>query len=909
MILLLLSNVIVIAISSSNNDSSLNLLKSSFQQEINNTENEDPLKNNAKFQSSFQDNLSLLNNNSTNLQDSTGNISIVNKVNISSLPPYIPPKNIIEMPEHKLDPEDFAKAKKEAETVKPNTTVSEISLPQLVQNSTLSSNLTKNVSVSKAIKFNGFNGLDENTGRAYPPDVQVASGTNHVLEMVNLAVQIFTKGGNILQTSGLKQFFQVGNDFISDPKVLFDAESKRWFSSIVDVTTGSIVVGVSITDDPMGLWNFYNIPFGNPSGTACPDQPIIGINNDKFVISANLFSTGCTQPFLGVQYVIVDKQDLLDGITPPRSQQSSIDNTIFSVHPVRSLTDTPILYMVSVYSRGSNNVVVYSLSGSVPNVVSQIAYHPIQLTNMPPDAIQPGGTVRLETNDARVLDAIFANENIWFTFNDGCLPSGDTQARSCFRLVNIDTTATTNAVKQDFDVGAPNSYLFFPSIHLDSSGNLNILFGYASSTFFPSLAITYRSISDPNNTIRPAVGLIQGTGINNDGRYGDYFGSGIDPVSPSYNWLAGQYQDSNGWRTFIANVTSTIPIKLSTDLAVANQDRFPNDPNDVSILLGNGDGTFGTATNFGAGEQSTYVTVGLFSHDKFLDLAVVNQRSNDVSILLGNGDGTFGAATNFGVGTNPLSVAVGPFNGDTFLDLAVANVNSNDVSILLGHGDGTFGAATNFGAGTNPRSVAVGLFNGDPFMDLAVANVNSDDVSILLGNGDGTFGTATNFGAGTRPTYVAVDLFNDDKFLDLAVANELSDDVSILLGNGDGTFGAATNFRTGDGPRSVAVGLFNCDPFMDLAAANSNSVTISILLGNGDGTFGTATNFTAGTWPLSVAVSDFNDDTFLDLAVANVGSDNVSILLGNGDGTFGAATNFGAGNGPRSVAVGEFNGS
>ena len=82
-----------------------------------------------------------------------------------------------------------------------------------------------------------------------------------------------------------------------------------------------------------------------------------------------------------------------------------------------------------------------------------------------------------------------------------------------------------------------------------------------------------------------------------------------------------------------------------------------------------------------------------------MDLAVANLSSNTVSILLGNGTGSFGTATNFAVGMSPFSVAVGDFNGDTFLDLAVANAASNNVSILLGNGTGSFGTATNFVAG------------------------------------------------------------------------------------------------------------------------------------------------------------------------------------------------------------------
>jgi hypothetical protein len=254
-----------------------------------------------------------------------------------------------------------------------------------------------------------------------------------------------------------------------------------------------------------------------------------------------------------------------------------------------------------------------------------------------------------------------------------------------------------------------------------------------------------------------------------------------------------------------------------------------------------------------------------------------------MSILLDNGNGTFGAAANFAAGNGPRSVAIGDFNRDGRQDLAVANSLSNNVSILLGNGNGTFGAATNFAAGDGSRTVAASDFNGDGREDLAVANFNSDNVSILLGNGNGTFGAATNFAAGDGPISVVIGDFNRDGRQDLAVTNLNSDNVSVLLGNGNGTFGAATNFAVGDGPQLMAVGDFNRDGRHDLVVANAFSDDVSILLGNGNGTFEATTNFTVGDTPISVAIGDFNGDGRQDLAVLNQVDDNVSILL-NGTG-------------------------
>src|SRR3989442_15554132 len=103
------------------------------------------------------------------------------------------------------------------------------------------------------------------------------------------------------------------------------------------------------------------------------------------------------------------------------------------------------------------------------------------------------------------------------------------------------------------------------------------------------------------------------------------------------------------------------------------------------------------------------VGVGDFNRDGIQDLAVANFGSNTVSVLLGNGDGTFRPPLTVVVGGGPASVAVGDFNGDGVQDLAVANSGSNTVSVLLGNGDGTFRAARTFEAGAGPRRERVGI--------------------------------------------------------------------------------------------------------------------------------------------------------------------------------------------------------
>jgi len=345
------------------------------------------------------------------------------------------------------------------------------------------------------------------------------------------------------------------------------------------------------------------------------------------------------------------------------------------------------------------------------------------------------------------------------------------------------------------------------------------------------------------------------------------------------------------------------------DLAATNQR-----DGTVSILLGNGDGTFKTKLDGAVGWNPVAIVVGDFNGDGKLDVAVANAgsgygstTSGTVSIMLGNGDGTFHAATNYTVGNNPASLAVGDFNGDGKADLAVANYDSGTVSILLGNGDGTFPAKTDYPAGNTPNAIAVGDFNGDSKTDLAVTNFLDGTVSILLGNGNGTFQTRTTSAVGSYPESVTVADFNGDGKSDLAVANANDGTgtgaVNVLLGNGNGTFPTPTAYPI-TSAFSVQAGDFNGDGKIDLAVANAGqwdgvtntyvvSPNVTILAGTGTGGFAAPSAYTVcavGHVPLSVAAGDFNGDGKPDLAAANYGNNTLSILANTGTQTATATT-------------------
>jgi hypothetical protein len=329
----------------------------------------------------------------------------------------------------------------------------------------------------------------------------------------------------------------------------------------------------------------------------------------------------------------------------------------------------------------------------------------------------------------------------------------------------------------------------------------------------------------------------------------------------------------------------------------------------VSVLLGNGNGTFQPHVQYASGSGPQALLAADFNRDGRLDLAVANARENTVSVFIGQGDGTFGTRNDQSTGgTSPSSVVTADFNGDSNTDVAVANQGSNTVTVSLGNEDGTFQSPQSFATGRSPAIIAVADFNGDSKLDLAVTNSLDNTVSILLGNGDGTFQPQTAVPAGTGPQGILAVDFNGDSKVDLTVANFVDNTVWVLLGNGNGTFQAPVTLATGANPISLAAADFNLDGKLDLAVANQGANTVSVLLGIGDGTFTSGVQYPTGATPSLVAAADFNMDGKPDLAVVNAGDNTLSILKGKGDGTFGARANYATGNNPASVTVGDFNG-
>jgi hypothetical protein len=421
-------------------------------------------------------------------------------------------------------------------------------------------------------------------------------------------------------------------------------------------------------------------------------------------------------------------------------------------------------------------------------------------------------------------------------------------------------------------------------------------------------------------------------GANPVGIAAGQFGDGHVDLVVANNQAAGSYNftllvgDGTGHFTpssfFVPNAVGTYGVAIADinndnhqDIILANSGDSSGNSSSVSVLFGNGNGTFQIpANNISAtgvlGMRA--VSIGDFNGDGHPDLATADFNSSQVSIWLGNGDGTFKSPANFADGTGPSSIAIGDFNGDGKQDLAIANNGSNNVGILQGNGNGTFKTLPSVNVGNAPTSVIQTDINGDGKQDLIVSNAKDNTLSLALGNGNGTFQTPTLLGTGQGPNYVASADFNTDGKTDLVVADNIGSTATIYLGNGNGTFLTAPSYATGLAPGALVVGDFvNDGNSDDVVVLNPTGPGFTLFIGNGDGTFQTGKFIpTLVTSPTGVAEGNFFGSGNEDLAITGLnssGSGIVNVLPGAGNGTFGSGVNVSVGKNPNGVAVGDVN--
>ncbi|HEY2372552.1 MAG TPA: hypothetical protein VGH82_08375 [Gaiellaceae bacterium] len=400
------------------------------------------------------------------------------------------------------------------------------------------------------------------SGGFEPPDVQVAAGPGYVVEMVNLAVRFWRTGNGPaeqLTTMRLESFFGTDADRLTDPRVVYDTQTGRWWASISDLDAKSVHVAVSDTSDPTGHWTISSY-----EARGCADQPRLGLADGLVVLGADIFQNceGEGSPASGSELWIINKAQLLAGSATPAMTTYGPDAGLASLTPVQSLSPTATEYVVSVNEPTSRVAHVLAVAGIPPASVSvtEVATPSINRLGRPPFAAQPATKGRaspgLDTNDDRVLDAVWQNGKLWFAANSGCVPPGDPLIRSCARIVELATPAMT--VATDVDLSAAGANFLYPALRPNGNGDLVIVYGESGITIAPSTVVVARTA---DGTFTQPVVIAKSASPYRGNRYGDYFGAAVDPTDPATVWVAGEsgtdIAGGGGWSTYVASAAVT----------------------------------------------------------------------------------------------------------------------------------------------------------------------------------------------------------------------------------------------------------------------------------------------------------------------------------------------------------------
>jgi len=666
----------------------------------------------------------------------------------------------------------------------------------------------------------GFDGINKLDSGFNPPDVEVAVGPNHVFEVVNSNGRIWTKTGTQVDDFLLKDFFLSGSNSPVDPKLLYDSLSGRWFASSFVKNIDSVRLAVSATDDPTGTWAVYNIPY---DFAVCPDQPKMGISDDKFVISTNDFSLRCTGNFLGNHIIVFDKNELIAGSTLTKIQDLGVDFFNISMMPAQSLSSTSTLYLAGV--RG-DSIRLFTIEGTSPNTSLTTLDFTIPNTSNPPDGIQAFSNNLVQTSDNRIRDGIWYQGKFWLASQDACTPLGGIQTRSCLHFFQINTDTST--LSQNFRLTAVGFEYFYPALSIDTFGGLGVVFGFSSIASFPSIAITGQPAYFSPNTIENPVALKAGTEPVVGTRYGDYFGAATDPTDPTTIWVAGQYHIIfEQWSTWINQISVNArptanagPDQTVDEGKLVTLDGSTSaDPNADSLTFtwSQTSGPSVTLTNptsanptFTAPsvESATAITFSLTVNDGLVD----SNNSDTVTVTV-NVDATPPAAPTItsptsGTTTNDNTVTISGdaeslstvevFDGAASLGTTTANSPWSFTTPALSDGDHTLTATATDAAGNTSSSSASVTVTVD-ITPPAAPTITSP-----------TSGTTTNDNtvtiSGDAESLSTVEVFDGAASLGTTTANSPWSFTTPALSDGDHTFTAtATDAAGNTSPSSASV--------------------------------------------------------------------------------------------------------
>jgi hypothetical protein len=698
-----------------------------------------------------------------------------------------------------------------------------------------------------------------------PPDNGLAVGPNHVVEMVNSSGTIWNKsGGDPIQLFDLNKFFLVPSTYsFSDPRVLYDQLSQRWFASGVAFVTPSygslIVIAVSKDSDPTGTWFQYS---ADNSSNVTHDQPKFGVSDDKFVISWNDFLSA--QSFQGASTWIFEKSQMVAGSTSVNGAALGPDSTKAALVPAVQLSSGSPAYIAYNNSdcstlgcnKGSPTFGLIVITGTPlgGNLAVNESDPAIAATSQPPNADQPGLPASIATNDDRFLTAVWENGVLWTGGNDACIPAGDSATRPCSRLIQVLTAGST--INQSFDIASFGSGLYYPAFAMDAGGSMYVVYNISSSTQNVGVRITGQPAAAPIQSVASARTIMAGEttynmnpcfGTAGASRWGDYAGAAIDPQNPTDVWVASEYAAKGtttgppsdagcAWGTFAGRLTFSAPAVTSISATSG------------SVTVNGTDFAPGATVNFG-GNAATNVIV--ISPNQLTATAPVGCGTVDVTVTTPDGTSAISPADQF-----TYSPACG---GDFAL-----SASPSSLSIQQG-GSGTSAISTTLVGSAGTVNLSAGVSPSGPTASLSPTAVSAGSSSTLTVNVGASVATGAytvtvtgSEGTNTHSTTVTVMVTAPPPPADFTISASPTS-LNIQQG-GSGTSAISTTLVGSAGTVSLSAGVSPSGPTASLSptavsAGSSSTLTVNVGVSVATGTYTVTVTGSEGTNTHSTTVT------------------------------------------------------
>ncbi len=409
-------------------------------------------------------------------------------------------------------------------------------------------------------------------GASTPPDTNGAVGPNHLLLATNGTVRIHDRTGTLLSSVSLAAFWSgLGVSDIFDPRSIFDPHNQRFIMITCAQrrnAASSMLFAVSATDDPTGTWHQWQLD-ADAANTDWVDYGNLGFTANEITFSGNMF-TIAGDAFTGSTFWRINTASALDGgaLTMEQFFSGGVGGTVVPV-ATYDASET-IQYMVRVGTAnifGVGRVNVMRLGGSIGT--SSIVSSPSSALGDAwsislPDAPQLGSASLIETNDNRILSAVYQNGSLWACHTVALPAMAPSHTAAKWWEINpVTGDAIQSGVLED---PSGQQFYYFPALTVNETGVMGLGCSGSASTEYVSTYYAWRNPGVPNGLLTGVQQYHAGVGPYSGPRWGDYSGVYLDPVDGESIWVLQQYAEtSNQWGIQWVKLTFNVIVGLSAN--------------------------------------------------------------------------------------------------------------------------------------------------------------------------------------------------------------------------------------------------------------------------------------------------------------------------------------------------------